>query len=149
MSPSTTATAALPRGESLVGRVVWPAEDSFPADPTGVRAARAWTRRVLDQWLVSGEAASDAVLIVSELATNAVRHGASPYVLRLEPASDGVLVEMLDGDPGRGEVRSEDPTASGGRGLALVQALSARWGVESCGLGKRTWCVVPHAATAR
>ena len=53
-------------------------------------------------------------------------------------------------DDGRGFARSGDPAmpppdSPGGRGLALVAMLAARWGVEP-GDPTRVWCVIPRAA---
>ncbi|HVB07018.1 MAG TPA: ATP-binding protein [Acidimicrobiales bacterium] len=69
-------------------------------------------------------------LMVSELATNALRHGATPFDVRIDAADDGVAVEVSDNGTG-GAVRrspvSSDPT---GRGLQVVDALADEWGVR-------------------
>ena len=72
----------------------------------------------------------DLRLILSELATNAVTHGAGPTIdIRLE--ADGALVSGEVVDDGDGFDLPPPPTleAPGGRGLAIVGALARRWGV--------------------
>jgi len=72
-------------------------------------------------------------MIVTELVTNAVRHGpGGPVELALESGGRGVRGEV--GDPGAGirgqELTSRRATEEGGRGLFLVDALSDSWGLS-------------------
>lgn len=112
-------------------------EMRFSSTPRGARLARRLCGERLDSWGVPyGTEAHDAViLIVAELATNAVRHGRVPgrdFHLRLTARPAGtVRVEVSDT---RGE-RLPEPTAhhpgadrTEGRGLLLVDALASRWG---------------------
>jgi anti-sigma regulatory factor (Ser/Thr protein kinase) len=78
----------------------------------------------------------DAELAVSELVTNAVRHGGPPIVLRLVVADDRVSIEVRDGGSGRPVLRRPDADAMSGRGLALVRAVAEDWGVRQDGAGK-------------
>lgn len=78
-----------------------------------------------------GGRVTDAVLVVvSELITNAVRHGRGDVELRIRVDEDDVRVEVLD--DGHARVVAPDqapsPSALGGRGLLLVRELSKRWG---------------------
>jgi anti-sigma regulatory factor (Ser/Thr protein kinase) len=76
--------------------------------------------------------AEDAVLLVSELVTNAVKYGGEgPVELRLAPDDDHVRISVRD-HGGRGvlPVMRESGDGEGGHGLRLVDALSDRWGVE-------------------
>jgi anti-sigma regulatory factor (Ser/Thr protein kinase) len=92
----------------------------------------------------------DAQLLISELVTNAFRHGTSSQVtFRLVIGAGSVMVEVDDGSAGRPQVRQAGPDAVSGRGLFLVNALAAAWGVSAD--GACTWCVldVPNAAEGR
>ena len=114
---------------------------AFPADPRAVAAARAFARGLLlREWGESEPLADVAELVVSELATNAVRYGAGEMTLQLSRHDDGVVVEV--GDAGGGTPRRRRAAADdeGGRGLQLVGAFAAGWGVRYVGAGKIVWC---------
>lgn len=103
--------------------------------------ARAFARRVLEEWGVHGRA-DDVLLCVSELATNALLHGVPPgrgFLLRLLPYADCVRVEVHDSGRGVPAVPREEPD-EGGRGLLLVAGLSDTWGVAERAPGKVVWC---------
>jgi len=70
-----------------------------------------------------------AVLLVSELVSNSIAHGAGSILLRLDLDVDLLRVEVRDKGQGKPGIR-EDPGADGGWGLRLVEALSERWGVK-------------------
>ena len=79
----------------------------------------------------SGRAATDAVLlVVSELVTNAVRHGDGDVELRIDVEPDKVRLEVLDDGHVKVQAprRVPPPTELGGRGLQLVREVSKRWG---------------------
>lgn len=92
----------------------------------------------------------DAQLLISELVTNAFRHGTGHEVtFRLVIGVGTVVVEVDDGSEGRPQVSQAGPDAVSGRGLFLVNALAAAWGVSAD--GARTWFVldVPNADEGR
>ncbi|MFC4465741.1 ATP-binding protein [Streptomyces xiangluensis] len=92
---------------------------------------------------VDAEQIDDATLIVSELVTNATRHGRSPCRLRLQVSDERVTVEVYDDSPAHLRVRL--PTADGesGRGLALVRCLAQRFDVTPVtGGGERVRAVL-------
>jgi anti-sigma regulatory factor (Ser/Thr protein kinase) len=99
-------------------------------ETTAPRAARALVRN----WF-SGKLSEDelytATLLVSELVTNAVRHGRGKITLRALLNDVRLLVDVID----EGSVvepvlrRREDPSG-GGKGLMIVDAESSRWGIE-------------------
>ncbi|WP_432546252.1 ATP-binding protein [Kineococcus sp. SYSU DK004] len=85
----------------------------------------------------------EAQLLVSELVTNAVRHGGPPVRVRVEcDGTAGLQVSVSDGHPARPVRRDVPPDAEGGRGVALVDIISDRWGVSSAGRGKTVWFVL-------
>ena len=82
----------------------------------------------------------DAVLLVSELVTNAVRHGLPPITVAVECGVSEMTVQITDSDGGTGPLaRDADAEAESGRGLALVDLLSDAWGVEPSQQGKSVW----------
>ncbi|SDJ34001.1 Anti-sigma regulatory factor (Ser/Thr protein kinase) [Frankineae bacterium MT45] len=74
----------------------------------------------------------DAELLVSELVTNAVRHGRPEIALSLRANPSGIEVEVSDGGDVSEVVPVADPgpERTGGRGLRIVDAIAARWGVS-------------------
>lgn len=87
--------------------------------------------------------ADDAALLVSEAVTNAVRHGGPPVRLRLSCAGGQVEVRVTDASPVEPLVRDADSTDTNGRGVALIDLLSERWGVDHHdGDGKDVWFVL-------
>lgn len=80
-----------------------------------------------------------ARLLVSEVATNAVRHGAGRPLLRVEVTPARLRVEVSDGARGTLTVPDQVELAEGGRGLLLVDTLASRWGVEEGDEGKTVW----------
>ena len=78
-------------------------------------------------------------LLVSELATNALIHGAGDVRLRVLVTDPGVRVEVLDGSDRPPTQRSAGDSDEGGRGITLVDALSSAWGSEPTDRGKKVW----------
>jgi anti-sigma regulatory factor (Ser/Thr protein kinase) len=87
--------------------------------------------------------AEDVTLLVSELASNAVRHARTPF--RVTVACDGTVVriEVSDGDRHVPVARVPPADAVSGRGLLIVDALAASWGVEPTATGKTMWLELP------
>jgi anti-sigma regulatory factor (Ser/Thr protein kinase) len=83
--------------------------------------------------------AGDAAMVVSELVTNAIRAGASTIELEVGRVGGLFRITVIDDAEGTPKPAEPDPTAAAGRGLRIVGALSARWGVEPVGAGKRVW----------
>jgi anti-sigma regulatory factor (Ser/Thr protein kinase) len=105
-----------------------PVARRFRRDLPEVPAAR---RFVTEALAATGSCATDdLLLVVSELATNAVRHGAGAMEVRVHADAGQARVEVLD--DGGAQV-SEPPAAPpldsvGGRGLHLVRSVSQAWG---------------------
>lgn len=80
-----------------------------------------------------------AVLLASELVTNAVRYTGGPVHLQIVVPQGRVRVEVTDEAPAGPRSASADSFAERGRGLLIVEALASRWGVEHLPPGKRVW----------
>ncbi|MFE5028477.1 SpoIIE family protein phosphatase [Streptomyces sp. NPDC056656] len=115
-------------------------------DPVGrsVATARAFVRDTLQGWGFP-DIIDDAVVLTSELVTNAVVHaGTSAEVLCLR-TDDGVRVEVADRYPEReiplqqAAINMGSPDREGGRGLQLCAALATRWGVDYTPTHKLVW----------
>ncbi|MFG3495293.1 ATP-binding protein [Streptomyces sp. NPDC047928] len=111
--------------------------------PRCVGHARALLADVLDDWDLNAIAES-AVLVLSELVTNAVRHapvrGRDIETRFLRLATHGVRIEVHDASGVRPERVPPRADLSGGRGLVIVDALADRWGVsDRRGPGKVVW----------
>ena len=147
-------------GQELVRTQEWPLHSylELQALPVSVCSARRHARDILHQWHMG--ALTDAVeLLVSEIVTNAVRasagltaaertNGRAPRV-RLWLTSDrrNVLIQVWDGDDHRAVRQDAGLDAEAGRGLLLVETLSARWGCHRPDgqNGKIVWALCPSA----
>jgi anti-sigma regulatory factor (Ser/Thr protein kinase) len=120
--------------------------------PTGAssRAAREFATTTLRSWGL-GELVDDAVVIISELVTNAVRHGLPPYAaagdmpIKLTLVHQGRFVVCIVSDPSDRDpkVRPADDVCENGRGLHVIEALSSVWGWTPLpGAGKAVWAAL-------
>ncbi|MEU7382928.1 ATP-binding protein [Streptomyces sp. NPDC042207] len=95
----------------------------------------------------AAEPCADLQLCVSELLTNVIRHlGESvPVTVRVSCTRDRTRLEVTDPDPRALPVlcRTADEDDESGRGLALLDALSLRWGVDQRPGSKTVWCELP------
>ncbi|MFG3265448.1 MULTISPECIES: SpoIIE family protein phosphatase [Streptomyces] len=108
--------------------------------PEAARHARRFTRRSLRAWGVPVDAMDAALLVVSELVTNALVHTEGPVRLDLTLVNHRLRVSVTDNSP-RSPVK---PTslgweATGGRGILLVEAMSDAWGTLPVSGGKQVW----------
>ncbi|MBE4734059.1 MULTISPECIES: SpoIIE family protein phosphatase [Streptomyces] len=117
---------------------------SFAAVSRSVATARSFVRDTLQGWGFA-DIVDDAVVLTSELVTNAVIHaGTSADVLCLR-ADDGVRIEVADRYPEReiplqgSHINMGSPDREGGRGLQLCAAMATRWGVEYTSTHKQVW----------
>ena len=114
-------------------------ERLYPRSARTVRSARDFAAETVAAWGSPGRR-DDLLLCVSELATNALRHGVPRgrgYLLRLLRFGDCVRVEVHDSGPGLSRILDR---ATPGRGLLLVEACSDRWGAVPRSPGKSVWC---------
>ena len=98
------------------------------------REAPGTARRRVADWLtlqLEDAELHKAMLLTSELVTNAVMHGQGEIILRAYLDDDRVLVEVIDQGQGFERVlREEDFDRVGGHGLSIVDAESSRWGIH-------------------
>jgi len=93
---------------------------------------------MLETWDVDAPTAT-ALLLTSELVTNAVKFAVAPFEVCLR-AEDGLLrLEVRDRNDGTPRVHHPSPLDIRGRGLWLVDELATRWGSEPDGAGKVVW----------
>lgn len=118
------------------------AEKGFSADVSSVRAARQFVSKTLSD--LPASFVEDVVLMVSELATNAITHADSPFTLRLDAEAASLRIEISDAGHDLPRRRTPRPDEPFGRGLHIVDTLSESWGVElGADGGKTIWIVVP------
>lgn len=125
----------------------------LPGEVSAVQAARAQAQDVLKGWEIPPDTAADALLVISELVTNCLRHttvsltGAG-CLLSLRRLPDHVLVCVYDDDRRPPVLRRPSDDETGGRGLQLVAGLSRNWGYSypAPTSGKAVWAQValPH-----
>jgi anti-sigma regulatory factor (Ser/Thr protein kinase) len=81
----------------------------------------------------------DALLLVSEVVTNAVKHGSAPLRLEVDCDRSSIVVAVEDANPVLPRPRRIDRRRHSGRGLVLVEQLAAEWGVRRTKVGKQVW----------
>jgi anti-sigma regulatory factor (Ser/Thr protein kinase) len=125
-----------------------PGATEYPATPAAVTDARLHVVRELDG--MPSDVVETVALLVSELATNSVRHAAAGFTLAIVRTADRIRVAVTDAGPGRPEKRSPDPVEPSGRGLMIVEALSDDWGTAPApgGAGKTVWFEIATATAS-
>ncbi|MEV7380825.1 SpoIIE family protein phosphatase [Streptomyces lydicus] len=115
-------------------------------EPVGrsVATARAFVRDTLQGWGCA-DIVDDAVVLTSELVTNAVVHAGTAADVLCQRSDEGVRISVADRYPER-EIPLQNagqvvvhPDREGGRGLLLCGALATRWGVEYTAAQKHVW----------
>ena len=120
----------------------------FTAEPPSVAGARRFATDALAD--LPAETLDAVELMVSELATNCIRHAEADFEVTIESRRDEVRVEVRDDDhQGTPTKQSPGPEEPRGRGLQIVEMFSDAWGVEPVrGDGKTVWFVVGLEAVA-
>lgn len=120
---------------------------SFPLDRHAPRQARHFVLDLLRGWRLEPRCgvnlASDVAIVVSELATNAVRHARSGFTVSLMLAADAIQIRVEDARPLAGSHGDPPLPVSPDHGLGLVDAVADRWGVEPADGGKTVWAELP------
>ncbi|MEU3972297.1 ATP-binding protein [Streptomyces bacillaris] len=120
----------------------------FPRRRTSVRASRDFVVDALMEWRLTG-LIDDIQLCVSELATNALLHGAPPgreFAVRLDLTDDFVRLEVRDSGDGRPVIQKADEGSCSGRGLFLVSELASDFGIDHHSVGKTVWAAFKRPA---
>ncbi|MGW5817260.1 ATP-binding protein [Streptomyces noursei] len=115
-------------------------EETYDRQPEAVPTARHLVAQALDTWALP-QLTEDAVLVVAELVTNAVKHatGARVTVAVERPAARTIRIVVTDASPTFPKLRHASPDDEGGRGLVLVGCMAHAWRAERYGRGKRVW----------
>ncbi|WP_457457748.1 ATP-binding protein [Streptomyces sp. TE5632] len=118
------------------------------AHPGSPAQARRLTRARLTGWSVSEDTCDTAVLVVSELVTNAIVHTASSHIVcELHDGDDLVRIAVRDEGCGPDQPRANtrrQPEDEHGRGLLLVDAMCHAWGAHEHGPGLLVWAELPR-----
>ncbi|MCP3822598.1 ATP-binding protein [Streptomyces sp. A3M-1-3] len=114
----------------------------YPPRLESVPLSRLRVARLVTEW-GHPSLVDDAALLTSELTTNALLHGClRDRLFRVELLLTGSVLRIVVTDP-KGERRPAPRTPAGddqfGRGLLLVRALAADWGVQELTVGKAVW----------
>lgn len=117
---------------------------TFPNAPGSVTRARRLATELLGD--VPRETRDAVEVLLSEIATNCVRHTSSEFTVRVSVSQEHIRVDVTDQGAGRPEIRSPRPSEPSGRGLRIVDLLSDRWGVsfDSDSVGKTVWFEVAN-----
>jgi len=110
-------------------------------DPSQVAAARRFIRTTLAGW-AAGRFEWAAEALVSELATNAVIHARTNFRVTVSLDTGCLVLQVADDSPLPPVRRRFESTATTGRGMRLVQALSSSWSVTVEGNSKVITCVL-------
>ena len=116
---------------------------TYPHDLASVRAARSF---VAEELADLGPGIDAVVLMVSELATNSIRHSESPFRVTIDRSGNDVCVEVFDDGPGQPVRRAPTIDMPSGRGLQIVEGLAEAWGVRHHDHGKTVWFTVSLAS---
>ncbi|SEG90873.1 Histidine kinase-like ATPase domain-containing protein [Actinacidiphila yanglinensis] len=111
----------------------------LPARADAASRARALAATRLRQWEAREETRDSALLLISELVTNAVRFATGPITVRLIKAGRSLLCEIGDKGNGRPRLRRRGLLDDSGRGLYVVHNLTSHWGVRWTDTGKVVW----------
>ncbi|MGV9405495.1 SpoIIE family protein phosphatase [Streptomyces sp. NPDC003667] len=114
------------------------AEWHLDADPREVARARDLVRDLLLDWELP-QAVETARLLVSEVVTNAVRHGGGGRVGLRVVRTDALLFEVTDDEPALPSMLAAGPYDEAGRGLRVVSRLAREWGASATGHRKTVW----------
>lgn len=117
---------------------------AFPAERASPGRARRLVVDALRRWGSGDALVNDVALMVSELATNAVRHASSSFSVNVRAHGSVLCVGVQDGAPLLATLPDGGLTPQPLHGLSLIDALSTRWGVDGTHDGKIVWAELPY-----
>ena len=125
--------------ESVAQRGGAEASVDLPRSLTSVAAARRFVEESVREWKLE-QLLDDALLVISELVTNAVTHADSSCRVRLSLTPARFRIDVQDNGSGTPEPLPYSQTEEHGRGLYMVDAITTAWGLEDVpGEGKLVW----------
>jgi len=119
---------------------------SLEPDPAAVRDARRFVRDHCVAAQNSPDLCDDAVLLASEVVTNAFTHGRSEARLGVDAHPGRIHVEVSDDNSRHPQMQDDDGDALDGRGLRILDRVARRWGVRDDAFGKTVWFDLEAAA---
>jgi DNA-binding NarL/FixJ family response regulator len=135
--------------ESIGQRAGAEATVDLPRSLTSVAAARRFVEETLKKWQLAPVLVDDALLVISELVTNAVTHANSSCRIRLSLTPARLRIDVLDNGAGTPEPLPYSQTEEHGRGLYMVDAVTTAWGLEDVpGEGKLVWAELARPVDA-
>lgn len=119
----------------------------LPREASSVAAARVWLTELCDGTSLPAKTVSDAALLVSELVTNALRHGHGDVVCHgsVDGTTEQICVAVADGSTTSPVLREADPHRVGGIGMLLVERIAQQWGASSYPGGKVVWATLNNS----
>jgi len=111
---------------------------SLPAEPASASVARRFVRDSLDAWGAGGFE-EVAVLLTSELVTNALLHARSAPELNVRLVDGRLRITVADHTPVAPVRKRYGKEAATGRGLLLIETMANAWGTEPSDVGKVVW----------
>ncbi|WP_153536663.1 ATP-binding protein [Actinomadura macrotermitis] len=114
-------------------------EFSLISDPTAVQLARRLVVEWFRHWSLDEALIEDARLVASEIVTNAIKAKGPTVRMRIRWTPPHAYIEVYDQDPNPPVRQAADPSATGGRGLLLVEAYARRWNHYPAETAKVVW----------
>ncbi|HEX2850347.1 MAG TPA: response regulator [Acidimicrobiales bacterium] len=127
----------------VADEVLASARTSLAPEVWSGREARRFADETLTPWITQ-DMLDTVRLLLSELVTNAVVHARSAPDVAVLVTADALRVEVGDDDPRIPEPKTAAEFDTSGRGLAILEANVARWGVDRRGAGKVVWFELPR-----
>ncbi|GAB2934560.1 ATP-binding protein [Streptomyces heilongjiangensis] len=141
---SSLLTSGTPRRASRTLRL--------PHDPSAAASARRSARELFVTWGLGQDCVDNALLVVTELVTNAVQHAQPPVRLRLSAADSapfGVEIDVADGGPApapagtdEADAPAETALAEHGRGTLIVATLAEHHGTRNAAGATHHWATL-------
>lgn len=112
---------------------------TLASDPAAVRQARLFVRNACRAYRMPETVSDTAILLTSEVVTNALTHGRSEARLSVTFVGTAIRIEVTDENSRHPQPAAVDEDALNGRGLMILDLLAKRWGVRDEIYGKTVW----------